>query len=222
MSGIIELRGISKSLAEANGDRRTLFEELDFTLAENERSVALLGRSGSGKSTLLRILAGLDVQYRGQYTFRGSGLPRNPDAMAKYRLENIGIVTQKYDLLEDFNVSRNVGLAVHGTPDSHAKVSGALVAVGLEGFGRKRANKLSGGEAQRVAIARAIVKSPELVLADEPTGALDESTESEVLLLFAALQATGTRFVIATHSNRVADSCDRRVLLEGNRLSQLP
>lgn len=221
MNHIIELRGISKSVKEPNGETRILFKDLDFSLSENERSVALLGRSGSGKSSLLRILAGLDIGYRGDYLYRDHLLPRTANAMAKHRLDHIGIVTQRYDLISDLNVVRNVKLALRGGASADGEAEKALSAVGLKGFGTKRLRRLSGGEAQRVAIARAIVKAPELLLADEPTGALDEATETEVLDLFMSLGDSGARLVIATHSTRVADSCDRRLLLEGNRLVEI-
>ncbi len=141
--------------------------------------------------------------------------------MAKHRLDHIGIVTQRYDLISDLNVVRNVKLALRGGPSADEEAEKALAAVGLSGFGTKRLRRLSGGEAQRVAIARAIVKAPELLLADEPTGALDEDTENEVLDLFTSLGDSGARLVIATHSTRVADSCDRRLLLEGNQLVEI-
>lgn len=221
MTNLIELRKIRKTINESNGQSRVLFDDLDFNLSQHERSVALLGRSGSGKSSLLRILAGLDVRYTGEYRSLGRTLPQRADSMASYRLENVGIVTQAYDLINDLNVVQNVKLATPKAAGADLIAQQALIAVGLSDFAHKRISKLSGGEAQRVAIARAIAKKPAIVLADEPTGALDEGTEDEVLRLFKDLESAGTRFVIATHSNKVAESCDRRLILEKNRLVEV-
>lgn len=217
---MIELRAIRKTLREADGQARTLFDGLDLSVGEEERSVAIMGRSGSGKSTLLRMLAGLDLDYSGDYRFHGEELTRTPDAMADFRLRNIGIVTQHYDLLSDRNVLQNV---VFGAPDRRGaavRAQRCLTQVHLDGFARKKVTRISGGEAQRVAIARALVKQPAVILADEPTGALDEGTEDRVLALFEELQHLGTRFVIATHSSRVAAACDRVLTISGHRLTR--
>lgn len=221
MRNTIGLSALSKDLVEPNGEKRPLFEDLDFQLGDQERSVAVLGRSGSGKSSLLRILAGLDLDYRGEYRYRDSLLKKNSEAMADHRFRHIGIVTQRYDLLDDLNVIRNVQMAVPTKRGAVDRAQGALRAVGLDGFAGKRIRQLSGGEAQRVAIARAIVKSPAIVLADEPTGALDEHTEQEILDLFRSLQDSGTKFIIATHSSRVAQACDRQILVKGKQLVPL-
>lgn len=222
MTALVELHDISKSIRERNGGVRVLFDRLDFSVTTDEGSVAILGRSGSGKSSLLRILAGLDVDHTGSHRYEAALLERRPAAMARHRRRHIGIVSQGYDLVDDLSVDRNVGLAVRGSADAAQRVADALDAVGLSGFGPRRPRRLSGGEAQRVAIARAIAKKPSLVLADEPTGALDETTEDDVLALFDALQRSGTRFVIATHSERVASACDRRLRLVDHRLVETP
>ena len=224
---MIRLEGMTKVLRDRNGAQRVLFDGLDLALRDDVRSVAVLGRSGSGKSTLLRILAGLDLRYDGTYVADGRQVSRQPSAAARFRREKVGIVTQHYDLLEDRNVLRNVllGVEVRGVPgrrvDRKASVARArecLELVGLGGFERSRVNTLSGGEAQRVAIARAIAKDPEIILADEPTGALDEGTEEDILQLFARLQRDGRHMVVATHSETVAQHCDVRLLLTGGRL----
>ena len=219
---MIRLTSISKSIRERNGDVRTLFRDLDFELSERERSVAVLGRSGAGKSTLLRILAGVDVDFSGVYSYAGSQLPKSAAGMARHRLEHVGIITQSYDLLPDRSVAANVAIGCTHRAGTAARVAESLELVGITHLAGKRPGNLSGGEAQRVAIARAIAKNPAVVLADEPTGALDEDTESDVLELFRRLQDGGTRFVIVTHSDRVAEQCERRTAILHQRLVDLP
>lgn len=221
MTELLALQSLTKTVREPNGSVRRLFDGLDFVMGCDERSVALLGRSGSGKTTLLRIIAGLDVRYDGQYVFRGDALPKSLDPLADHRRRHIGLVAQSYDLLDDFTVERNVLFGSRGLEQPGRRTSEALALVGLEGMGEKPVTKLSGGEAQRVAIARAIVRRPTLILADEPTGALDEDTEGEILDLFASLQESGTSFIIATHSPRVAAACHRRVTVADRRLRDL-
>lgn len=219
---MIRLQALSKTIREPNGDVRTLLHDLDFEMTGSERSVAILGRSGAGKSTLLRILAGTDVDFGGLYSFGGSRLPKTPAAMAQHRLEHIGMVTQAYDLLPDRSVAANVAIGCRQRAGAAKRVAESLELVGVGALARKRPAQLSGGEAQRVAIARAIVKQPSVVLADEPTGALDEGTEADVLDLFQRLQTEGTRFVIVTHSDRVAQQCERRMRIADQRLVDLP
>lgn len=221
MTRMIQLSGITKTVREPNGSLRPLFDDLSLHVGDSAPSVALLGRSGSGKSTLLRILAGLDVDYSGTYVFDGEPLVRRSTDMARFRSRNIGIVSQGYDLLDDRSVGQNIRLGVRQRGQEAFDVRDALDLVQLPGFEKKRTRHLSGGEAQRVAIARAIVRRPTLVLADEPTGALDEETEEGILDLFRALQTQGTTFVIATHSERVAAACDRRLVIEARALREL-
>lgn len=222
MKNIIDLKNVSKMIREPNGESRFLFDDLQFQLGAGEQSVAILGRSGSGKSSLLRILAGIDLSYQGDYHYEDENLLKNSDAMARHRFKRIGIIAQRYDLLDDLNVVRNVKMGLPTKHDAISRSRSALEDVGLKGFEEKLIRRLSGGEAQRVAIARAIVKAPAIVLADEPTGALDEHTESEVLTLFQKLQVSGIKFIIATHSLRVADQCDRRLVLKDNKLVPFP
>ncbi len=215
---MIELSEIVKDVPEPNGTPRRLFEDLNFKMLSGERSVAIVGRSGSGKTTLLRILAGLDWRYGGAYFFEGAKLPKSASALADFRFRRIGVVTQEYDLLPDRNVLRNVMFGAPGGKDRAERARTCLARVGLQGFESRRIGQLSGGEAQRVAIARALVKEPLVVLADEPTGALDEGAEDAILALFGELQAHGTRFIIATHSPRVVDACEREVRIKNGRL----
>ncbi|KTR09546.1 ABC transporter ATP-binding protein [Curtobacterium luteum] len=215
---MIALRDVSKSVIEPDGSARVLFDRLDFELSDQDHSVAVTGRSGAGKSTLLRILAGLDTDFTGTYMHDGRILQRTAPEMAAHRLRHVGLVTQDYSLLNDRSVLDNVRL---GVPDRARATCGALhalEAVGISHLASKRPRRLSGGEAQRVAIARAIAKHPTVLLADEPTGALDETTESEVLRLFDQLQHGGCKLVIVTHSDRVAERCERQLQVHRHQL----
>lgn len=217
---MIELDVVRKDFHEPNGQVRTLFEDLHLSLGEEDHSLAVCGRSGSGKTTLLRILAGLDTAFEGRYAFRGEELAQEAAPMARHRRNHIGYVTQHVELLTDRTVLDNVLMAVprRRGGERRRRAQEALASVGLEGYGSKDVRRLSGGEAQRVAIARAVVGGPELVLADEPTGSLDEGSEAEVLELFAGLRRQGTRFIIATHSETVAAWCARSLRIHQRTL----
>ncbi|HMR47809.1 MAG TPA: ABC transporter ATP-binding protein [Arachnia sp.] len=215
---MFELSIDQKVVQEPDGSARTLFKDVSLTMGEPDTSLAVLGRSGVGKTTLLRMLAGLDVDYEGSYSFRGSVLPKQLDFMATMRAREIGYITQRSILLRDMNVIQNVTLGMSRRQVSLDAVEALLRQVGLSGAERKNVGRLSGGEAQRVAIARTLVRKPRLVLADEPTGSLDEATESDVLDLFQDLQGQGVKFVIATHSTHVADFCARRVSIHKSGL----
>jgi putative ABC transport system ATP-binding protein len=215
---MIVLRDVSKSIVEPDGSTRVLFDRLDLEIADEECSVSITGRNGSGKSTLLRILAGLDTDFSGTYVHDGHVLAHTAATMAAHRLRNIGFVTQYPSLLGDRSVLDNVRLGVPGRRAAAERAREALETVGVAHLAGKRPRRLSGGEAQRVAIARAIAKRPAVVLADEPTGALDEATEDDMLALFDQLQRAGSTFVIVTHSPRVAQRCERRLALRHGQL----
>lgn len=218
---MIQLEHVRKRLHNPRGGDRVLFDDLQLTLSDTERSVAILGRSGSGKTTLLNILAGLDVDYDGDYRLGGSLVEKTATAGARLRREQIGIITQHFDLLTDRGVLQNVLLSAGTGAAARSRARECLARVGLSGFDRRRIGSLSGGERQRVAIARALAKDPDIILADEPTGALDEDTEADILDLFAELQRDGRRLVVATHSDTVAARCDVRMILRDRRLSRL-
>lgn len=215
---MIEMRDLSKSYIERNGEERRVFEGLGFCPKKEERSIAITGRSGSGKTTLLRIIAGLDVQYGGEYWLDGGLQEKSLRAMAKVRRERIGVVPQDGMLLGDRSAIENVKIAVPPKCDKVVVATACLERVGLQGREKASARKLSGGEAQRVAIARAMAKKPKLLLADEPTASLDERTEQDILGLFDALIGEGALVIVATHNEVVASWCDSRYRIEERRL----
>ena len=180
---------------------------------------AIMGRSGAGKSTLLHILACIDDYQSGEYRLDGTLVKNLSDRQyAKIRNEKIGMVMQDFALVEDMTALENVMIPLDFAKVKGAakkeKAFGALKAVGIEELADKPCSKLSGGQKQRVAIARAIVNEPAMILADEPTGALDSKTSAEIMELFRKLNAQGRTVVIVTHDKEAANSTDRIIRIE--------
>ena len=176
--------------------------------------VAVIGKSGAGKSTLLHILACIDSYQEGEYTIDGTLVKNLSERQyAKIRNEKIGLVMQDFALVEDFTALENVMIPLNfskkKTKNKKEKALSALRSVGIEELAKKPCNKLSGGQKQRVAIARAIVNEPSMILADEPTGALDTKTSGEIMELFKSLHEQGRTVVIVTHDPKVAEQCKR-------------
>ena len=178
--------------------------------------VAVVGPSGSGKSTLMNILGGLDRPTSGTYRFEGEDVGGfSDDELAGFRRRRIGFVFQSFQLLPRLTALQNVELpmvyAGLGGAERRARASELLTRVGLDARMGHRPTQLSGGQQQRVAIARSLANRPDLLLADEPTGALDSATGIEVLRLFAELNADGLTLAIVTHDPDVAGQAHRRV-----------
>ncbi|HTS85953.1 MAG TPA: ABC transporter ATP-binding protein, partial [Usitatibacter sp.] len=184
----------------------------------------VVGESGSGKSTLLNIVAGLDRPDRGEVRLDGLALDfRDDDALALWRRGNVGFVFQAFHLLPYLTVEQNVALPLTllgASPRERSeRAARMLESVGLAAFASRRPGSLSGGEMQRVAIARALVHSPSLVLADEPTGNLDEANAAAVLdCLRAAVKGVGAAALMVTHSQKAASAADRVLRLAGGVL----
>ena len=188
--------------------------------------VAIRGPSGSGKSTLMNILGCLDRPDKGGvYILAGedvSALPQNKLALIRNR--RIGFVFQTFNLLPRMNALENVELPLHyaARKDARERAMEALERVGLGDRVHHQPNQLSGGQRQRVSIARALVTSPAIVLADEPTGALDSRTGEEILALFKELNAAGNTIVVVTHDAAVAAHCQREIYLRDGKVTQPP
>jgi putative ABC transport system ATP-binding protein len=183
---------------------------------ERGEYVAVIGPSGSGKSTLMNILGGLDRPTSGSYRFEGEEVDEFSDnALADFRRRRIGFVFQSFQLLPRLTAQQNVELPmVYGGvpgPERRARAAELLDRVGLGARKGHRPTQLSGGQQQRVAIARSLANRPDLLLADEPTGALDTHTSEEILKLFGELNADGLTLVIVTHDPDVAAEARRRV-----------
>ena len=189
---------------------------LDMSVAAGE-SIAVVGRSGSGKSTLLMVIAGLERATEGRVSVLGANFARlSEDDLARLRGANIGIVFQSFHLVPTMTAIENVALPLEflGRGDAFEAARAALAEVRLSHRETHFPGQLSGGEQQRVAMARALAPKPSLILADEPTGNLDEATADDVIALARDLVArTGCGFLMVTHSTRLAATLDRQVTL---------
>jgi len=184
--------------------------------------VAVMGATGSGKSTLLHCAAGLDRPTAGSVRLAGQDITRLREAaLTRLRRDRVGFVFQAYNLLSELTVAQNVLLAsrLGGPRVGRGDLERMLAAVGLDGFGARRVGELSAGQRQRVAVARALVTRPAVIFADEPTGALDPTTGSQILrLLREAVDRNGVTVVMVTHDPAAAAFSDRLVLLRAGRL----
>jgi putative ABC transport system ATP-binding protein len=212
-----------RAIAKRFDPATPLLDGIDLAVARGEW-VAIVGESGSGKSTLLNVLAGLDRPDKGEVRLDGSVLPyEDDDALALWRRRNVGFVFQAFHLLPYLDVCANVALplALLGVParERAVRAEAALAAVGLAGVAARRPGTLSGGEMQRTAIARALVHEPALLLADEPTGNLDEANAGGVLeCLREAVRRANACALMVSHSQRAAAAADRVLVLAGGRL----
>ncbi len=191
----------------------------DVSLAVDEGDMlAIVGASGSGKSTLMNIVGLLDKADSGQYVLQGndvSGL--SDDQLAMLRNQRMGFVFQQFNLLPRFSAEQNIALPLiyrHVPPPLiKQRVFDVLARVGMQSFAAHCPTQLSGGQQQRVAIARALIGEPQVILADEPTGALDSCTGKDIMNLFLALHDEGRTVILVTHDEQVAMQCARRITL---------
>ena len=194
-------------------------------VAEAGEFLCIRGPSGSGKSTLLGLLAGLDTPTTGSVEVAGSDLAvLDEEELALFRSRHIGFVFQSFHLLPNLTALENVGvpLEIAGARDAHRRARGLLESFGLGERAHHLPSQMSGGEQQRVAIARAISNEPRVVLADEPTGNLDEETGARIADLLAGVRnRTGATLIVATHDSELAARADRRLLLRGGRLHEV-
>lgn len=219
---LYQLSGVVKS-CEGPAERITILKHLDLTIRAGE-SVAVVGASGSGKSTLLHLLGALDTPSSGSILFEGQSLPdMSAEAKARFRNRKLGFVFQFHHLLPEFNTLENVAMQalIAGVPrkDALELAQRALERVGLADRIDHRVTTLSGGERQRAAIARAILLEPRVLLADEPTGNLDQKTGEAVLELLLHLNRTlGMTLVIVTHNQDMAQTLGRRLELRSGEM----
>jgi lipoprotein-releasing system ATP-binding protein len=226
---LIQLEKLTRVYLSGTGpgaSELVVFRDLELEVPEGEQ-LAVMGESGAGKSTLLYLIAGLDRPTSGAIRFRGRDIATLSEAeVAEFRNREIGYVWQQHHLLAEFTCAENVMLPrlVRGENRTRAlaQAKERLEEVGLADRAGHRAGELSGGEQQRVAIARALVGDPSVLLADEPTGNLDERTAEKVFALLADLRRKrNLTSILVTHNHHFAGTCGRVLLLEGGALRQL-
>ena len=216
---ILEVRGLKKIYSTRfGGNKVEALRNVNFTVEEGEY-VAVMGESGSGKTTLLNILAALDKPTNGNVVLDGRDLSKIKEKdVAAFRRDNLGFVFQDFNLLDTFTLEDNIYLPLVLAGKSYKEMSDKLETVakrlGILPLLKKYPYEVSGGQKQRAAVARAIITNPKLILADEPTGALDSKATDELLRLFSDINSTGQTIVMVTHSLKAASSANRVLFIK--------
>lgn len=218
----IQVHDLYKTFGKKDACVRAL-QGASLTVWQGEM-VAVMGKSGSGKSTLLNILGGMMSAERGTYLYDGKEVTgKSQRELTRFRRNEVGFVVQYFALVDDLDVFHNVALPLkyQGYPGRRIAhmVREVLQKLELQNKVKAYPGELSGGQQQRVAIARAVVKRPHLILADEPTGALDEATGEGIMKVFRELSDKGKTVVIVTHDRKVAEACDRVIYLKDGKVT---
>ena len=219
---MLKLNNITKIYNCRKANEFEALHGISLEIADGEMA-AVIGKSGAGKSTLLHILACIDSYESGKYRIDDTLVKRLSERkLAQIRNEKIGMVMQDFALVEDFTALENVMLplefAKRKKTGRKQLALNALRSVGMAEFAKKPVSKLSGGQKQRVAIARAIVNEPSVILADEPTGALDSGTAQEIMDVFKRLHEQGKTVIIVTHDMGIAQQCERIIEIADGKL----
>ena len=221
-NNLVELRDVYKIYGEGLESEVRALDGVSLSIRKGE-FVAVVGQSGSGKSTMMNVLGCLDVPTRGDYLLDGTDVRELTDKeLSHIRNKQIGFIFQQYNLIQDLTVLENVELPLiyQGirVDDRYDLATEALARVGLAGRMKHRPTEMSGGQQQRVAIARAIAAKPPIIMADEPTGALDSRTGHEVLEFLQQLNREGTTVILITHDNGIAATARRCVRLQDGKV----
>ncbi|MCI7182212.1 MAG: ABC transporter ATP-binding protein [Schaedlerella sp.] len=204
------------------GNKVEALKQVSFTVEEGEY-VAIMGESGSGKTTLLNILAALDKPTAGEVKLDGKDITKIKESeLAAFRRDNLGFVFQEFNLLDTFSLEDNIYLPLVLAGKSYAQMSSRLAPIaeqlGIADILKKYPYEVSGGQKQRAAVARALITNPRLILADEPTGALDSRATDELLRLFGAINSNGQTILMVTHSVKAASHADRVLFIRDGEL----
>ena len=219
---VMELQNVVKKYHLADGSEFTALKGINAQFEAGEM-VAIVGESGSGKSTLMNAIGGLDSDFTGEILYHGHNLAQfSQQELVDYHKKSIGFIFQNFNLIAHLNLVDNVAMAMTlSNVDEKTRVARAeqlLTKVGLEDHMYKKPDQISGGQKQRVAIARALVNDPDVIIADEPTGALDAETTGVILALIKEIATEGKLVLMVTHSDRVAAFCDRELRIENGKL----
>lgn len=216
----LRLRGVSRQYHDGTAELQVL-DRVDLDVWAGQ-SLAVTGASGSGKSTMLHLAGGMDLPDSGEVEVLGQAINRLQEPeRTRFRARHIGLVFQDYNLIESLSAYENIELAawLTGVPAVRGDVQRLAEELGIGALLDRRPDQLSGGQQQRVAICRALIHRPALVLADEPTGSLDQSSAAQVMqVLAASVAARGCALVLVTHSAEIAAACDRQLQVRGGKL----
>lgn len=211
---MIRLNNISKTYNKGKSNATKALKNVDLTVEKGD-FLAIVGTSGAGKSTLLKIIGCIDVPTEGDYFFNGKKINFDSNKeLSQLRKKEIGFVLQDFGLIENETALSNVMLPLYFSNYKGSKKEAAekvLKLLKISDLANKKVNQLSGGQKQRVAICRALINDPDVIIADEPTGALDDHTSKKIMKLFEALNKKGKTIIIVTHDMNIADCCKRKI-----------
>ena len=217
---VIQLHGVSRTYKSSGGVKTPALTDVDLELNAGE-FVSIIGSSGSGKSTLMNVIGLLDRGFEGSYQLSGVDVKKlNDNQVSDLRNQTIGFVFQQFHLMRRASVLENVLLptAYRKIPDARSRALDLIDRIGLAEHVDHRSNQLSGGQMQRVAIARAILTQPDFILADEPTGNLDESTATEIMAILNELHSAGSTILLITHEADIAKHAERTIRLRDGKV----